>query len=75
MRGIQDRRAPRVCVHVISLAGGFQDYSNGSNIRIIRPGKGGMVSARFASKAAAAEKPSALATNLELKPGDTIIVP
>jgi polysaccharide export outer membrane protein len=67
--------APTTVLQLISLAGGFKDYANSSNIRIVRTEKGRTVNLKFDYKAVTSGKKSALMTNVELKPGDTIIVP
>jgi len=67
--------APTTVLQLISLAGGLKDFADGSNIRIIRTEKGRMISYRFDYKAIASGKKTGLAANIELKPGDTIVVP
>jgi len=67
--------APTTVLQLISLAGGFKDFADSSNIRIVRTENGRMVNYKFDYKAVTSGKKSALTTNIDLKPGDTIIVP
>jgi polysaccharide export outer membrane protein len=66
---------PTTVLQLIALAGGFKDYANTGNVRIVRNENGRMVNYKFDYKAVTSGKKSALVTNIELKPGDTIVVP
>jgi polysaccharide export outer membrane protein len=65
---------PTTVVQLIAMAGGLKDFADGENILILRQEKDGPVSYRFSYKGLANRKVS-LHTNIELKPGDTVIVP
>jgi polysaccharide export outer membrane protein len=65
---------PTTVVQLISMAGGLKDFADGENILILRQEKDGPVSYRFSYKGLASRKVS-LHTNIELKAGDTVIVP
>jgi polysaccharide export outer membrane protein len=65
---------PMTVVQLIAMAGGLKDFADGENILIVRQEKDGPVSYRFSYKGLANRKVS-LHTNIELKPGDTVIVP
>jgi polysaccharide export outer membrane protein len=64
---------PTTVLQLISIAGGLREYADAKNIVIIRTEKGRPVSYRFNYKDVASRKD--LRQNIELKPGDTIIVP
>jgi polysaccharide biosynthesis/export protein len=64
---------PTTVLQLIAVAGGLRDYADGKKILIVRPENGKQVTYRFNYKDAAAGK--GLRQNIELKPGDTIIVP
>lgn len=60
-------------LQLIATAGGLQDYAKARDIRIARVDHGQTVSLRFDYEDASKEtKPT---QNIELKPGDTVIVP
>jgi polysaccharide export outer membrane protein len=65
---------PTTVVQLIAMAGGLKDFADGDNILILRQEKTGPVSYRFSYKGLASRKVS-LHTNIELKAGDTVIVP
>jgi len=60
-------------LQLISIAGGLGDYAKGEKITIVRAEGGKQTSFRFNYKEVLNQKK--LAQNIELKPGDTIIVP
>jgi polysaccharide biosynthesis/export protein len=60
-------------MQLISLAGGLRDYANSKNITIMRGEGPRQVSLKFNYKEVAAGKN--LQQNIELKPGDTVVVP
>lgn len=65
--------APTTIVQLIAMAGGLQDYADKKNIAIMRTVDGQQVSYRFNYKEVIEGKN--LKQNIELKPGDTVIVP
>jgi len=64
---------PMTVVHLIALAGGLLEFADGEKIRIMRTENGAPVSLPFNYKRLAEGKN--LKQNIELKPGDTVIVP
>jgi|SRR5580765_1125851 polysaccharide export outer membrane protein len=60
-------------LQLLSIAGGLGDYAKGEKIRIVRNEGGKQVSFRFNYKEVLNEQK--LAQNIELKPGDTVVVP
>jgi len=64
---------PTTVLQLISLAGGLADYAKPEKITIVRAEDGKPVSFRFNYKQVLEGKK--LTQNIELKPGDTIIVP
>ena len=60
-------------MQLISLAGGLREYANSKNILIMRTESGKQVSLKFNYREVASGKN--LKQNIELKPGDTVIVP
>jgi polysaccharide export outer membrane protein len=60
-------------MQLISMAGGLRDYANGKKIMIMRSENGRQVGLPFNYKDVAAGKN--LKQNIELKPGDTVVVP
>jgi len=60
-------------IQLISLAGGLRDYANAKNIMIMRSEGGRQVALKFNYKDVASGRN--LAQNVELKPGDTVVVP
>ena len=64
---------PTTVLQLISMAGGLRDYANGKNILIMRNENSRQVSMLFSYKDVIARKN--LKQNIELKPGDTVVVP
>jgi len=64
---------PTTVLQLIAMAGGVHEYADAKNISIIRNEKGKPVSFRF--NYVDVSKRKNLSQNIELKPGDTIIVP
>jgi polysaccharide biosynthesis/export protein len=64
---------PTTVLQLIALAGGLREYADAKNISILRAEKGRSVSFRFNYKDVASRKN--LGQNIELKPGDTVVVP
>jgi polysaccharide export outer membrane protein len=64
---------PRSVIQVIALAGGLSEYADSKNIILMRMENGRQRSYRFSYKDVSQGK--ALPQNLQLLPGDTIIVP
>ena len=65
--------SPTTVMQLISLAGGLRDYANSKKIMIMRSDNGRQVSLSFNYKDVASGKN--LTQNIELKPGDTVVVP
>ena len=65
--------APRTVMQLIALAGGLTEYADSKNIRIVRMEGDRTVSFKFNYKDVS--KGSKLEQNIQLKPGDTVIVP
>jgi polysaccharide export outer membrane protein len=65
--------APRTVIQVISLAGGLLEYARSEEITILRKEDGQTRSFRFNYKDVSRGR--SLDQNLELRPGDTIVVP
>ena len=64
---------PTTVLQLIAMAGGLRDYANGKNILIMRNENSRPVSLRFSYQDVIARKN--LKQNVELKPGDTVVVP
>jgi polysaccharide export outer membrane protein len=64
---------PTTVLQLIALAGGLGDFADAKNIVILRVENGKPTTYRFNYKDVAARKN--LSQNIELKPGDTIVVP
>ena len=68
---------PTTVLQLIAIAGGLQEFANEENISVLRPTekdtRGQAMSFRVNYKDLA--KRRNLAQNIELKPGDTIVVP
>jgi polysaccharide export outer membrane protein len=64
---------PTNIVQLISIAGGLRDYANGKKIVVVRTENGRPVTYPFNYKDV--ESGKNLRQNIELKPGDTVIVP
>ena len=65
--------SPMTVVQLIALAGGLTEFADGKNISIVRTENGRAVGYQFSYHSIARRKN--LKQNIELKPGDTIIVP
>ncbi len=65
--------APMTVVQLITLAGGLLEYADGENVSIMRTENGRAISFRFNYDEV--KKRRNLKQNIDLKPGDTIIVP
>jgi polysaccharide biosynthesis/export protein len=64
---------PTSVLQLIAVAGGLRDYADGKRIVILRTENGGPVTYLFNYKEVSSRKN--LTQNIELKPGDTVIVP
>jgi polysaccharide export outer membrane protein len=64
---------PTTVLQLIALAGGLRDFADAKNIVILRNENGKPTTYRFNYKDVASRKN--LSQNIELKPGDTIVVP
>lgn len=65
--------APRTVMQIIALAGGLNEYADKKNISIVRSENGKTVSFKFNYNDVS--KGKNLEQNIQLKPGDTVIVP
>ena len=65
--------SPTTVLQLISLAGGLREYADAKKIVIMRSENGRQISLPFNYKDVAAGKK--LEQNIELKPGDTVVVP
>ena len=65
--------APTTVIQLIAMAGGLQEFADGKNIIIMRTEEGKPVSYLFNYKEVLQRKK--LHQNIELKPGDTVVVP
>lgn len=65
--------SPMTVVQLIALAGGLTEFADGKNISIVRTEGGRPVAYQFSYHSVARRKN--LKQNIELKPGDTVIVP
>jgi polysaccharide export outer membrane protein len=65
--------APRTVMQLIAIAGGLKEYADAKNITIMRLENGRQRSYRFNYNVVAQGK--ALAQNILLQPGDTVVVP
>lgn len=65
--------SPMTIVQLIALAGGLLEYADGKNIVIMRTENANPVSYRFNYKEVIERKN--LKQNIQLKPGDTVLVP
>ena len=63
--------APTTVLQLISMAGGLRDYADSKNIMIVRHENGRRSSSMFNYK----EIGRNLGQNIELQPGDTVVVP
>jgi polysaccharide export outer membrane protein len=64
---------PTTVLQMLATAGGLREYADGKKIVIMRVENGRTVMHRFSYTDAA--KPSGVKANIQLKPGDTIVVP
>jgi len=64
---------PTTVLQLLSMAGGLLEYANDDNISILRTVNGQQVSYPFSYKAVTRRRN--LHQNIELKPGDTVVVP
>ncbi len=71
--GVYQLSGVTTVLDLISLAGGLRDYADSKNIVVIRTENGKPVSHKFNYKEIASGKN--LRQNIELKPGDMIVVP
>ena len=71
--GVYPLTSPTTVMQLISLAGGLREYANSKNITIMRTEGGKQISLKFNYKEVATGKN--LRQNIELKPGDTVVVP
>lgn len=71
--GVYPLTSSTTVMQLISLAGGLKEYANSKNITIMRNEGGKQISLKFNYKDVAAGKN--LRQNIELKPGDTVVVP
>jgi polysaccharide biosynthesis/export protein len=65
--------APTSVVQLIAMAGGVQEYADISHIMVMRNEGGRQIARRFNYKDF--QKGKNLAQNIELQPGDTVVVP
>jgi polysaccharide export outer membrane protein len=71
--GAYSLTAPTTVVQLIAMAGGVLEYADSKNISVVRTENGRVVSFRVNYKDLSRRKN--LNQNIELKPGDTVIVP
>lgn len=71
--GIYPLTAPMTVLQLIALAGGLDEFADSKNIRIMRTDNGRPMSYKFDYKAVAAGRQ--LDRNIDLRPGDTVVVP
>jgi polysaccharide export outer membrane protein len=64
---------PTTVLQLIAMAGGIAEYAHGKKIVVMRSDNGRQVSFPFNYEEVVARKK--LAQNIELRPGDTVIVP
>jgi polysaccharide export outer membrane protein len=64
---------PMTVVQLIAMAGGVHEYADDKNIAIMRTENGKQISLRFNYEEV--KKRKKLEQNIQLKPGDTVIVP
>ena len=64
---------PTTVLQLIALAGGLRDYADGKKIVIVRTNNGRAITLPFNYKDVTSRK--SLRQNIELKPGDTVVVP
>lgn len=71
--GAHSLTAPLTVMQALALAGGLTEYANAKEIRIIRTVNGQSQTFKFNYKDVARGK--ALEQNIQLQPGDTVVVP
>jgi polysaccharide export outer membrane protein len=71
--GEYDLGAPTTVLQLIALAGGLHEFADSKNIRIVRVENGQSVAHRFNYRDVL--KGKNLNQNIQLKPGDTVVVP
>ena len=71
--GLYSLTGPMTVLQLVSVAGGLKEFADSKNIRIMRTVNGKPTSLRFNYKAVTEGKD--LVQNVDLKPGDTVIVP
>jgi len=69
--GAVNLQAPLTILQALALAGGLKDFADAKNIRILRPGTGGLQTISFNYK----EALKSSRTPIYLRPGDTVVVP
>jgi polysaccharide export outer membrane protein len=72
--GSYSMSGPTTVLQLISMAGGLREFADGHRILIMRTGKGGKPSGFVFNYRQVAEGKN-LAQNIELQPGDTVVVP
>ena len=65
--------SPVTVLQLIAMAGGLQEYADREHIVIVRTEKGSQTSFRFNYKEVSQQK--RINQNIELRPGDTVLVP
>jgi type II secretory pathway predicted ATPase ExeA/protein involved in polysaccharide export with SLBB domain len=71
--GAYDLVGPRTVMQVIALAGGLTEYADGKNVTIMRTEQGQNRTLKFNYRDVSRGKN--LSQNVEVRPGDTIVVP
>jgi len=71
--GVYPLTSSMTVLQLLSLAGGLKEYANAKNITIMRNQGGKQTSLKFNYREVASGKK--LQQNIELKPGDTVVVP
>jgi polysaccharide biosynthesis/export protein len=64
---------PTTVLHLIALAGGLKDFAKSNKIVVVRIENGKTIAYKFNYKEVSSRKN--LRQNIELKPGDTVVVP
>ena len=64
---------PTTVIHLIAIAGGLKEFADGKNILVMRTDNGRQVAYSFDYRELL--KGKNLRQNIELKPGDTVVVP
>lgn len=71
--GIYPITGPMTVLQLLAIAGGLDEFADAKNVRIMRTENGRRVSYRFDYKAVSAGRN--LDQNIDLRPGDTVVVP